>query len=120
MIAGSPLSKASATWALESAELVSLWYCQVRVCVSPAVTGIGLAAELGDERVPEAQRIEAERGLLLGRVAHGRAQSGRQEPLAVGVEQPVVVVGDHLVAAEDDHSAPLLEVILERRDLGLG
>ena len=43
-----------------------------------------------------------------------------QQALAVGVEQPVVVVGDHLIAAEDDHPAPLLQVVVQRGDLGLG
>ena len=118
--AGSPLSKARATRAELPRGSFSLWNCQVFDAGQARLDRVRLAGEVGDDRVPEAQGVEAEGRFLLRGVADDRPDRRGEQPLALGVEQAVVVVGGDLVAAEDDHAAPLLEVVLQRGDLGLG
>ena len=69
---------------------------------------VRLAGEVGDDRVPEAERVEPEGRFLLRGVADGRPDRRGEQPLALGVEQAVVVVGGDLAAAEDDDAPPCL------------
>jgi hypothetical protein len=69
---------------------------------------VRLAGEVGDDRVPEAQRIEAEGRFLLRGVADGGPTAAGRQPFPLGVEQAVVVVGGDLAAAEDDDAPPCL------------
>ena len=66
-----------------------------------------------------AERIEQEARLLLGGVSHAGTEPGGQEPVAIIVEQSIVVFGHDLIAAENHDAPSLLEKIIEGRDLGL-
>ena len=118
-MAGSPLSNASATSAFESFLSTQLVVLPGESLGQPRRDGVRLALKFRDDRVAIAQRVEEEARFLLGGVAHAGADRRRQQPVPVGVEQSIVVFGDDLVAAEDDHAAPLLQEIVEGGHLRL-
>ena len=122
MIAGSPLLNQRATWAVRPLVLGELELV-VLPGLGPGQAGdhVGVGpVERVDDRVLVVPGVELERPLLDLGVADDPAERGGQQPLAVGEEDLVVVLGDHLVAAEDDDPAPLLQVGVERGDLGRG
>ena len=64
-------------------------------------------------------RIEADSRLFPSGVSDAGPYKRGEEPLAVGMEYSVVILGDDLVAAEDDNSSPLLQEIIQGSDFGL-
>ena len=53
-------------------------------------------------------------------IADGPLDRGGKDARAIAEEEAVVALGDHRIAAEDDHAAPLLEEGFERGNLGGG
>ena len=74
-----------------------------------------LTVEFGHDRVAIVQGVEAEGRFFFGGIAHAGTDRRRQQPVAIVVEQPIVVFRNDLIATKYNHPAPLLQEIVERR-----